>query len=106
MNIKAVSANVNFQELLDGKLELYQNVPNPFEHDTEFRFKIAKSGKAIFTVVNLLGEVVFHHEQEYSVGEHNILWNRSIGLKPISSGLYLYKLECNDEEAVKKLIIK
>ena len=45
MNIRSTSANIDLNELRNGGLELYQNVPNPFNNETEIQFKIAKEGK-------------------------------------------------------------
>jgi hypothetical protein len=55
-------------------LELYQNVPNPFEESTEIGFRIIKPGSAKISIINLLGETVYSHEQHYDAGVHAHSW--------------------------------
>ena len=85
---------------------LYQNVPNPVEYNTDIPFKIVKPGLAKLSIVNLLGETVFIHQEEYRPGIHSIEWNRSNVLKAIIPGIYIYRLESNGEEVVKKMLIR
>ncbi len=104
--IKSVSANVNLNELRNGNLKLFQNVPNPFEQSTDIRFKIAKAGKAKLSIINLLGETIFVHEQDYDTGVYSFTWNKSDSNRPVSSGVYLYRIESNGVDVVKKMLIK
>ena len=104
--IKSVAANVNLEELRNGSMELYQNVPNPFEQTTEISFKITKPGLAKLTVINMLGETVYIHEQDYDAGVYSITWEKSQSLRPVSSGVYLYRLESNGQDVVKKMLIE
>jgi hypothetical protein len=106
LSIRAVPAHVNLEELRNGKLEMFQNIPNPFEYGTQIDFKITKPGLAIFTIINTLGEIVYIHEENYESGIHSISWDRSQGLRSIAPGMYLYRLESNGEEVVKKMLIK
>lgn len=106
MKINATSASVNIDELRNGKLELYQNTPNPFDYATEIGFKIVKPGKAQLTIVNLLGEIVYLHEDNYEPGVYSINWEVSNSLSNIKSGMYLYRLESNGQEVVKKMLIE
>jgi hypothetical protein len=87
-------------------LELYQNVPNPFEQSTEIGFRILKPGRAKISIINLLGETVYKHEQHYSAGVHSLTWQKSQATRPVSSGLYLIRLESDGQELVKKMLIK
>lgn len=106
LSIRAVPANVNLEELRNGKLELLQNIPNPFDYSTQIDFKIAKPGLATFTIINTLGEIVYIHEDNYKTGMYSISWDRSQSLRSIAPGMYLYRLESNGEEVVKKMMIK
>jgi hypothetical protein len=81
-------------------------VPNPFDYSTEINFRIPKPGLVHFTIVNTLGEVVYSHEDNYKAGIYNLNWNRSQSLRTITPGMYLYRLESNGEEVVKKMMIK
>lgn len=106
MDIKSVSANVNLEELRNGRMELYQNVPNPLEQTTEIGFRIVKEGLAKLSIINLLGETVYSHKQHYNAGVHVISWESSQGSRPIPPGVYLYRLESNGQELIKKMLIK
>ena len=106
VTIKSIPAHVDLNELANGRLELYQNVPNPVDYATQFEFRIAKAGDATFTIVNVLGEVIYRHEQYYKPGVYSLSWDLGQGTRTLKSGVYLYRLESNGEVAVKKMIIK
>ena len=106
LTIKSTAANVNLEKLRNGALELFQNVPNPFDYSTDIEFNIAKPGIATLSIVNSIGATVFRHEQNYEPGAHSINWNKGQSLSRITPGVYLYRLESNDESVIKKMIIK
>lgn len=106
MSIKAIPAMVDLNNLRDGSLALFQNVPNPFDHNTQISFRIADEGTARLTVINTLGEIVYNHENKYKAGVYSITWDKNQSLRSITPGMYLYRLESNGEEVVKKMIIK
>ena len=106
LSIKSTAALVNLNDLRNGALELFQNVPNPFDYSTEISFKIAKPGLAKLTVINMLGEMVYTHEQDYDAGVYSISWDKSQSIKPVSSGVYLYRLESNGQHVVRKMLVE
>ena len=106
MSINASPAVVNLEELRNGSMELFQNVPNPFDFTTDIGFKLPKAGLVRFSIVNTLGEIIYVHEDNYKAGIYNISWDRSQGMRTVSPGVYLYRLESNGEEVVKKMVIK
>ena len=106
LTIKSVAANVNLEQILNGELELYQNVPNPFDYSTDMQFKIVKQGLVKLSVINLLGETVYLHEDDYEPGTHILNWDRNQSLKPVTPGIYLYRLESNGKVVVKKMLIR
>jgi hypothetical protein len=106
IRIKSTTAEIDLESLRRGGLELYQNVPNPFDNSTEISFKIPKSGKVRLTVVNMLGEIIYVHEQDYRAGSHSIDWSRAQYTRQVSSGVYMYRLESNGVELVKKMLVR
>jgi hypothetical protein len=106
MNIRSTTAEIDLESLRRGGLELYQNVPNPFDNSTEISFKVPKAGKVRLTIINMLGEIIYVHEQEYRAGSHSIDWSRSQGTRQVSSGVYMYRLESNGSEVVKKMLVR
>ena len=106
MSINATPASVDLEKLRNNSLTMFQNVPNPFDFSTQIDFKIIKPGIARFTIINTLGEIVYIHEQNYNPGAYSIAWDRSQSLRSVTPGIYLYRLESNGEEVVKKMLIK
>ncbi|NJN26983.1 MAG: T9SS type A sorting domain-containing protein [Cyclobacteriaceae bacterium] len=106
LSIRSNAANIDINALRNGKLELFQNFPNPFSTDTKVKFKIAKKGLTQFTVVNMLGEIIYADERVYDAGIHEIDWSRNKANRAIAPGIYLYRLYSNGEEAVKKMLIE
>lgn len=106
MSINSLAAHVNLEELLNGRMELYQNVPNPFDASTEIGFRIVKEGQAKLSIINLLGETIYTHEQGYKAGVYKITWNKSQSFRPVPPGVYLYRLESKGQKLIRKMVIK
>jgi len=106
MGIKSTSASIDLERMRNGSIELFQNVPNPFDYSTRISFRVPQAGKVKLTVINMLGEVIYQHEQDYRTGVHSIDWDTGKSSRTIRSGVYMYRLESNGEELVKKMLIK
>lgn len=106
LSINSLTAHVNLEEQLNERMELYQNVPNPFEQATEIGFRINKAGLVKLSVINLLGETIYTHEQDYKAGVYSIPWIKSKSLRPVPPGVYLYRLESSGQELIKKMLIE
>jgi len=90
------------------------NYPNPFSISgktrvsaTTFKFNILKEGKVRLNVYNIKGQKVKNLIDMYSTsGNFETMWN---GLddsgKPVSTGIYFYRLESSGVTEIKKLII-
>ena len=87
---------------------LNQNYPNPFNPSTTIEFSIQNDSKVELTIFNIKGQKVKTLAQnEFTKGLHSIVWcgDDELG-KPVSSGVYLYKLKVNSKtESVKKCIL-
>ncbi len=86
---------------------LYQNTPNPFAGQTTLRYQLGLSGPVRLRVYNIAGQLVktlvnSHHEP----GQYEILWSGfdEYG-RQVSSGVYFYRLETDDESVIRKLTI-
>jgi hypothetical protein len=97
---------LTWKQLRNGQLELFQNIPNPFDFSTTIDFRVPKPGLVRFSIVNTLGEIVYIHEDNYKAGIYSLDWDRSQGSQSIAPGVYLYRLESNGAEVVKKMMIK
>jgi hypothetical protein len=91
------------------EFELSQNYPNPFNPETEIEYALKKTGHVTLYIYNVLGEKVKTLlDQNQPAGFYQINWDgKNDNGKPISSGIYLYKLEVNGfSEARKMLLLK
>lgn len=84
-----------------GHTTLDQNFPNPFNGTTTITYNLVKPGKTELSIYNAFGTLINTLVNEYQEeGSHSIFWDAD-GLPP---GVYLYKLNQDGEEIVKKAI--
>ena len=82
--------------------------PNPFNPTTTISFSIQEESEVNLSVYNIKGQKIktlVHNE--LNKGNHSIIWNGDDKSgKPVSSGIYYYKLNVNGKtEAVKKCLL-
>lgn len=100
------SINDNEIQFVDYHLS---NFPNPFNPSTTISFSVTQ--KSIFVnlaIYNIKGQKIKTLiNDECTKGNHSIFWGGDDDLgKPVSSGVYLYKLILNDKtKAVKKCLL-
>lgn len=97
-----VSTGKNELPLPSGsKIELY---PNPFNPVTTIKLSLQKAGDVILGIYNIRGQRVFNLAETFlDKGEHYYNWDgKDDANNPVTSGVYLVKLEHNDEIAVTK----
>ncbi len=87
--------------------ELHQNVPNPFNPSTTISYSIPGKTDVKLAIYNIRGQKVatlVHETQD--AGPHSVTWQ---GVdhhgKPVSSGIYFYRLEAGDNQLVKKMLL-
>lgn len=101
----SVSTNQHQIPYIDYQLT---NYPNPFNPTTIIAFSIPHTAQVSLSIFNLKGQKIKNIiNSEYSKGTYNIIWNGIDDLdKPVSSGVYLYKLNVNGKtEAIKKCLL-
>jgi hypothetical protein len=81
------------------------NYPNPFNPTTNIAFRIPEAQQVQLVIYNQLGQhVVTLMDQSVSAGEYEVPWK---GLdakgRPVSSGLYFYRLIAGTEQMVGKM---
>lgn len=84
---------------------LSQNFPNPFNLETQIKFKLAEAAQVIITIFDLKGErirTILNGRQQS--GEYSLTWD---GLNDtgerVSSGVYFYQLQAsNDSNQLKQ----
>ena len=86
---------------------LSQNYPNPFNPSTSIRYELTKSSSVVLQVFDVLGrEVRVLVNEVKPAGLHEVKWDglNEAGL-PVSSGLYLYRIENQNQVVMKKMVL-
>ncbi|MFH1892569.1 MAG: T9SS type A sorting domain-containing protein [Candidatus Zixiibacteriota bacterium] len=104
-NLLTVTKDV--QPILPKTFALHQNYPNPFNATTRIIYEVPKTAHVKIEVFNIMGQkVTTLIDREESVGVHAIEWN---GLdqsgNAVASGVYLYRLTCDDYGSEKKMVL-
>lgn len=84
------------------------NYPNPFNPTTTIEFSINNHSKVELTIYNIKGQKIKTLANEhFSKGSNAVIWDGDDeNNKPVSSGIYYYKLNVNGKtETVKKCLL-
>jgi len=86
---------------------LGKNYPNPFNPTTTISFTLAEAGPASLKIYNSKGQLVRQlANTEFNAGQHNLIWDgRDAKGRPVSSGLYLYRLQSQGFSQSNKMIL-
>jgi hypothetical protein len=74
--------------------ELFQNQPNPFNHETIIKYNLSRSSYVSLSIYNILGQKVRSLVNEYQkAGPKTVTWDgKDEKGKDLSSGIYFYRL--------------
>jgi len=99
-----VGANENLIPLIT---KLNQNYPNPFNPTTMIKYSLKDNSKVSLNIYNIKGQKVKQLDHEVlPAGQHSIVWDgRDDNGKPVSSGIYFYKLKTNNYEKTRRMIL-
>ena len=84
------------------------NYPNPFNPETAIYFSVAQTSSFVsLEIYNLKGQKIKTLINEIlSAGSHSVVWNGTDkNEKPVSSGVYLYKMKTGNYVSTKKMIL-
>ncbi len=90
------------------KMTLNANYPNPFNPDTNISFALARDENVNLRIYNIRGQLVKNLiDREYrEQGYHSVVWNGTDNSgNTVSSGVYLYKLDSEQESRTRKMIL-
>ncbi len=92
---------------LPAGFSLAQNMPNPFNPSTAINYTITQKAHVRLDIYNMLGRRVRTLVDEaQSAGTHSVEFDgRSDSGNMLASGIYLYRLNAGDQNAVKKMIL-
>ena len=107
-NFECGEVQLGFKEnFMPLDFSLHQNYPNPFNPITTLRYDLPEDSFVDVTIYDMLGNMVkklVNNKQSY--GYKSIQWNALNNQgKPVSAGLYLYKIQANGFLDVKKMIL-
>lgn len=83
------------------------NQPNPFNAATMITYRIATDGPVRVEVYDILGRRMATLVDAWQrAGEYQVMWNGSdIHGDPAGSGMYFYRLQCDDGLLTRKMIL-
>lgn len=86
---------------------LGNNYPNPFNPTTTISFTLAEAGPASLRIYNSKGQLVRQlANSEFFAGQHSLVWDgRDTAGRPVSSGLYFYRLSTKNYQQTRKMIL-
>ncbi|MFA4840058.1 MAG: FlgD immunoglobulin-like domain containing protein, partial [Candidatus Neomarinimicrobiota bacterium] len=81
------------------------NYPNPFNSTTVIPFVLEKSAWTTLTIYTMNGQLIRTlSNQRLSYGKYELKWDGTDQSgKPVSSGIYLYRLTSGDRTEMKKM---
>ena len=88
--------------------QLNGNYPNPFNPTTTISFSVTQNSDFVtLEVYNIKGQKVKTlYSGTADVGEHTVIWEgKDNNDKPVSSGIYFYKLKTNNKELTRKMLM-
>lgn len=86
---------------------LSQNLPNPFTSTTSICYQLPVKSKVSLKIYSVTGQLVRTLvDTKKEPGYHKVNWNgRNDAGKPVSSGIYFYRLEAGGYTDTRKLIL-
>jgi molybdopterin-binding protein len=95
-------------DLTPDGMELISNFPNPFNPSTTISFSVAQTSSFVtLDIYNIKGQKVKTLiNDRFDAGAHQVVWDgKDDNNKPVSSGIYFYKLKAGNFEQTKKMIL-
>ena len=84
------------------------NYPNPFNPTTTISYNLIEDSNVKLSIYNLKGQRIKQLVDDYLLaGQHSMAWDGTDNTgKPVSSGIYLYKLKAGGRyTSTKKMIL-
>jgi len=93
--------------IVGAKLDLGQNMPNPFNPKTTIAFTLPEPTDVTIEVYDVTGRrIVTLMSDRLEAGGHFVEWSgRGDNGEKVASGVYFYKLLAGDEEISKKMVL-
>ncbi|HSL88892.1 MAG TPA: choice-of-anchor D domain-containing protein [Ignavibacteriaceae bacterium] len=115
INLKLIIGTHEFAKQAAGNISLspteyilYQNYPNPFNPSTTISYNLKEKSVVTLEIFDVLGSKIktIANNETQNAGRHTVIWNGdNTEAKPVSSGVYLYRLKANSFVETKKMIL-
>ncbi len=107
INDFTTSVEIEKSQPVPVKFSLEQNYPNPFNPATRIRYNLSHTGHVKLVIYDILGRKVrILQNQVMTSGSHEVIWNgKNSSGTYVSSGIYFYKLEVNDDSIIRKMVL-
>jgi hypothetical protein len=102
-----LSGGVAKRTIVPDNFVLSPSYPNPANPDAQLAYQLPEAGPVSLTVYNILGQPVRALVQGYQeAGYYQVRWNgRDDYGRPVSSGVYLYRLESGAFAQTRRLLL-
>jgi hypothetical protein len=102
------TVGIKFHEIDDanGKLNLHQNYPNPFQSTTTITYNLASSAQVYMRVYDISGKLMtILANQDQQAGDYSLEWDGSDSNgSELKSGIYYCVMEAQTEERVYRQV--
>jgi hypothetical protein len=94
-------------DLIPSQYTLHQNYPNPFNPITTLRYDLPEDAVVNITIYDIMGrEIRTLVNSAQDAGFKSIIWNATNDYgKPVSAGVYLYKIQAGEFVQTKKMVL-
>jgi|GEM_PF-822921 len=92
---------IGIEEYGIGGFMLWQNIPNPATGRTSIAYQVPESGKAVFELRSLYGQLLISDEQQVTAGQYTF----EIDVDALSVGIYYYSVIFENKRLTKKMIV-
>jgi len=107
INIQNSVTTVDEINKIPTEFSLDQNYPNPFNPSTNIKYSLPVESNVVLKIFDITGQEIKTLVNEFQTnGYKTIIWNgtNNIG-QPVSSGLYVYRIEAGKFVESKKMIL-
>jgi len=98
---------LELKAIVPATFTLHQNFPNPFNPITTLRYDLPSNALVTLNIYDMLGrEVAQLVNITQQAGFKSVQWDGSDSMgKPVSAGVYLYKIQAGDFVQTKKMVL-
>jgi hypothetical protein len=101
------SVNKPPDQVKPSSIALLQNYPNPCNPTTTIQYRLPQTLHIVLKIYTILGvEITTLVDRQEEAGIHQVVWDgKDRGGLPVSTGLYIYRLEADEHVFTKKLML-